>query len=236
MRLPSLVAWTVLAAIAVASGHSLPNLAIFAGVLSAFVLLASIRTRRVATVRKVISMTLPLAVPLLFLHGIVNPSYPQSFHLWAIPVRIQGLTYGGIVSLRILVLSLAATLWFVSEAQMLFWESIRMRLPLGLVLTIALALAMAAVIRRRAVAVAMAQQARGVPVRGNIVQRARSLTAIVLPIVVTTVVEAEQRGRLLGIRGFGTGTLSAPPTSPNRRDIAIDILGAIAAAAILLLT
>jgi hypothetical protein len=142
------------------------------------------------------------------IHTILNPSFPISGHIAFLPIRESGFSYAMLISLRISALAIAATLWLFSDFNRIFWQAVELRLPLGLIAIISLAQSNARTIRRRVDSVLLAQRARGIRTQGNVVVRARALVAVVLPVVVTALVEGEQRGALLKNRGFGSGPLS----------------------------
>lgn len=225
--LPSLIVWTVLAIGVASSAKVMTQLIIAAMLIGLYVTVATAIVRRMAVLWQVLKLTLPLAIPLVLIHGVLNPSFERTDTWFGVPVRFDGFVFGSIVSLRVLVLALVAVLWSIVDTQRLFWDAVRWRIPLPFTTSLVLGASTARAIRRRAVSVLMAQQARGIPVHGNAIQRGRALVAVVIPVVISTLVESAKRGDLLAIRGFGHGHPTYPPSQGGNWQTALECVGAL---------
>jgi len=229
MSLLSLLVWTVVVVGVASSVKELGQLAVAAISIGLYVTVVAAIVRQVAPLWQTFKLTLPLAVPLVLVHGVLNPTFGRTDAWLGVPIRFDGFVFGAIVSLRVLVLAFAAVLWSIADTQRLFWDAVRWRIPLPLITSLALGASTARSIRRRAVSVLMAQQARGIPVHGNVIQRARALVAVVIPVVIATLVESAKRGEILAIRGFGSRHPTCPPSLAGKWRTALECVGALMA-------
>ncbi len=153
---------------------------------------------------RLLKWTIPFVVPLIVIHGLLNATFPISIWLWdAVPLRFDGLRFGYIMSVRVVLLSTVAG-FLVSILRDDFVESlIRLRLPSWIVLFLMQSTAMAGVIQRRVSSVYLAQRSRGIPVGSGFLSRVRSVPSMLLPVVIGTFLEAEGRVPALVSQGFG---------------------------------
>lgn len=231
MSLLSLLVWTVVAIGAASSAKGIVQLTVAAMSIGLYVTVVAATVRQVAPLWQTLKLTLPLAIPLVLVHGVLNPTFVRTDAWFGVPIRFEGFVFGAIVSLRVLVLALAAVLWSIVDTQRLLWDAVRWRIPLPLTTSLVLGASTARFIRRRAVSVLMAQQARGIPVHGNVIQRARALVAVVIPVVISTLVESAKRGEILAIRGFGSRHPTCPPSLAGKWRTALECAAALMALA-----
>lgn len=209
---------------------SLKELAAFAG---CFLCLTVCCTRSLAILRQAVALTGPFAVPLVAVHGILNPNFEASSLLlgW-LPIRDEGVAYGLLISLRILVLSGAAIAWRFVDPDRLLRESVHLGLPPAAVVTLAVALATMRMVPAKIKTVYLAQQARGLPAGPGLAARLRALPSVIVPVVVSTLLEGSSRGELMATRGLGTTPFRMPLLGPPvvGRDIAQALLAALTVA------
>jgi energy-coupling factor transport system permease protein len=152
----------------------------------------------------VVAWTVPFALPLLVIHGVLNSQYPVTgWWLDAIPIRRTGLTFGAEMSLRVVVLSIVAGFWLSVDRDALVESLLRLRLPTSLIMLPVQGVVMSRLIQIRIEKILLAQQARGTPVSGSFIQRLLSLPSLLVPVVVGTFVEAEARVSVLLAHGYG---------------------------------
>ena len=155
--------------------------------------------------------TLPLALPLLAIHGLLNVTYPVSFTWHGLPVREEGLAYAAAVGIRLWVFG--AAIAFVSQLQrdQLFGALYRRKwMPQWALLLVSLSVSMFHYLWRRAQATSLAQRSRGLPRGPGLRTRMTSLFAVVLPLVAIAIVESTTRGHALSARGLGSKPLRLP--------------------------
>lgn len=194
-----------------------------AAFLSLLLVYGSVRMRQVRPARNALVWSLPFAVPLLLIHTFVNRAFIPTLDLWGIPVRLEGLQYAVLVTLRIALLTAVAACWREMDPERIVHSAVGWRLPLSLVVMTAMACSSVTGIVRRVSIVREAQQARGLRVRGGLLVRARALGALVIPVVVGSIVDSESRAAVLHTRGLGSGPLAVPPAEPFTARDALDI-------------
>jgi energy-coupling factor transporter transmembrane protein EcfT len=154
------------------------------------------------------AFTLPFLIPLLALHGIVNPAFPETgrFFGW-IPVRSTGVEFALLVGARVAAISVVGVTWsFVPRMEALSLL-LSLKVPSPLALAGFQAISMIDFLRRRAASILLAQRSRGVATGPSITRRAGALVAVVVPLAASTLTEAEGRAIALTSRGFGSGRL-----------------------------
>lgn len=153
-----------------------------------------------------IKVTLPLAVPLLLIHGVLNPQFPADRVIWGgVPVRMEGFTFATVISSRLLIAAAAMSIWRYTKGTEVIGFFNRLGLPPLFITGIAVSIASVALVQRKANAVYLAQQARGIRLRGSLLKRALNLPKLVIPVAVATIVEGSERGTVIESRGLGSG-------------------------------
>jgi hypothetical protein len=221
LRPASLVVWTIAASASAAAVTDVRSLAMLAGAMAAY---ASSRAAHLRILRRATVWSLLLAVPLLVVHGIVNPRFPVSLHLHWLPIRSTGIDFALLMSVRLFILSTIAAWWYEADPMQVIHAAIRWRLPTGLVVMAAMGFASFRAATRRIDTVLQAQQARGVPIHGGLLARARSLVAVVMPVIVGSLMESDARATVLRTRGLGSGALVVPSAAAMSAIDSIDVL------------
>lgn len=220
-------AWTLVCVAGVVLFRSVPELGWFT---LCILTLTSVCTRGLSIPRIALELTVPFALPLAVVHGVLNPQFAVSDHfLGYIPLRPSGLGYSLFISLRILVLSSAAVMWRFVDADRLMREAVHIGLPRSAVVTLAVALATMRIVPNKIKAVYLAQQARGMPSGPGLSARIRALPSVVIPVIVATILEGASRGTLMISRGLGSAAFRMPLLMPmiTRRDIDQMLLGVL---------
>jgi energy-coupling factor transporter transmembrane protein EcfT len=121
-----------------------------------------------------------------------------------------------------LLFATAAAFWLQTRRDEVIESLIRLRLPLWAVLFLAQGVAIGGLVERRILRVHQAQQARGVRAGPDFLSRVRAFPVVLIPAVVTTLLEADERAPALTSRGFGSRRiLPAPHPPPGARTIVI---------------
>ncbi len=158
-----------------------------------------------------LKVSLPLAIPIIVTHGVLNPTYPIDLHLFElIPVRKEGLKFAFGIVRQVSILITLSSIWLLaSPSELLDWLISR-RCPLLLYGTFAQALATIKLMERRGQAIYRAQQARGIKVGPDLLHRLKALPSVVLPVIISALNENERKTFALTSRGFGLNEMSAP--------------------------
>lgn len=200
-------------------------LAMFAGAMAVY---ASWRAAHLRILWRAMVWSLPFALPLLVVHGIINPRFPVSLHLHWLPIRSTGIDFALLMSVRLLILSTIAAWWYEADPMQVIHSAIRWHLPTALVVMAAMAFASFRASARRIDMVLQAQQARGVPIHGGLLGRARSLIAVVIPVIVGSLMESDARATVLRTRGLGSGALVVPSAAAMSASDSVDVLCGVA--------
>jgi len=166
-------------------------------------LLLIVTTRSIKAARSFLSLSIPFFVPLLVIHGIINPQFEQSYLFSGLPVRMEGVRFAlNICSNLSIFLAVAIGWWHVERDYFVDWLIAR-KVPTVVLGVIALASAMVPLIERRGAAVLRAQTARGIPTGPKLRHRLKAMPSILLPVITSLMNEADHRSYALWSRGFG---------------------------------
>ncbi|MGB2868254.1 MAG: energy-coupling factor transporter transmembrane component T [Bacteroidota bacterium] len=140
-----------------------------------------------------------------------------------------GVVFGLSVSARLILLSISLLAFFVSTPIRVVGEFFKsLGIPDTLVSLTLLSLYYVGQLPGRIAQIFMAQEARGAPVRANIFLRARSLVAVLSPLVLSSLVESIDRGLALELRGFRARVQQSIARRPFSSPLAILFLVASA--------
>jgi len=150
-----------------------------------------------------------LAIVVLLM-TIVNGLLIKEGTLWPLPggftMSSEGVTFGLRTGMRLLVIAMSLLLFFGSTpiprlAQ--FLQSVGW--PVQLVMTLLLTLHFIDTVPDRVSLIFTAQEARGAPVRANILARTKAFFLILSPLLLSGIVESIDRSMALELRGFHGG-------------------------------
>ncbi len=143
---------------------------------------------------------LPFAVLLLLVHGLLNRQFDALDS--PIPVRPEGLAYAANLSLRLAGPMCAGALFMQAGRRGLRGSVLPLVLGRAGTFVLLLATAQLSTIARRVSAVRDAQRARGVRLGPEVWTRIKALPAMVVPVTMATLLEAEERALYLENRGL----------------------------------
>lgn len=149
----------------------------------------------------------PAAGVLFFVQGLFYPG-GQTAALRAGPLVFwqEGLAYAGLISARLLVMvSSFSILLGTTPPAKLTMALQQAGLPASFAYVLAAALQLLPEARQRALAILRAQRARGLRVSGSLPARARAVLPLVVPMISSTLVMAEERAAALELRAFRSG-------------------------------
>jgi energy-coupling factor transporter transmembrane protein EcfT len=178
-------------------------------------------------VYRAVLLSLPVTIMLVLVHGVVGPQFPVDMLVdGLIPLRRQGLAYGLDISARVLMIALAAMLWASVSRDELIEELAWIGAPAAAIGVAGQTAATLWLLRRRVTTVFLAQRARGAPVDGNLFQRFAALPAVLVPVIVGVLIDADTRALMLESRGFFERRLAPQTARPIRlQDIGAMIAG-----------
>lgn len=150
----------------------------------------------------------PLAFVLFLVHGFFNP-YNQTLVLRLGPLMLgqEGLAYASLIILR-LASAVAASLVLVlsTHPAHLTQALVEIGTPAGLAYVLGSPLLLLPQIAGRVQSIQAAQQARGLEIGGNLLQRGRALFPLAAPLIFSALFDVEERSLALEVRGFSAPT------------------------------
>jgi energy-coupling factor transport system permease protein len=149
---------------------------------------------------------LPLALFMTAIHGIFYPdNQTVLFSFFGHYYFLEGFVYAGNILLQLgALLTASALLVFLTNPADLITAMTQAGCPPGLAYLIGSPLQLLSVMRVRIQTIQAAQRARGLESEGNLVVRFRALFPLVVPLVLGSLIEIEQRSIALEIRGFNS--------------------------------
>lgn len=173
-------------------------------------------------------LALVFAVLVVGLNGLLMQG-DSIFIVGTIRMSGAGIAFGLSVAARLVLLSISVLMFFVSTPIRVFADFLKsLGAPDTIVSLTLLALYHVEQLPHRIAQIFMAQEARGAPVRSNILSRARSLVAVLSPLVLSSLVESIDRGLAFELRGFRTRPVKNQSRRPFSAPLAIIFLMASA--------
>ncbi len=173
--------------------------------------------------RRSLTIIAPLAVMLFFIHGFFNPQGTTPlFSLGTLTFTHEGARYAYWVTSRLLALVTAAMLLhLVTHPGHLIATLTVCGLPPWLAYILGSSLQIIPQMQDKGRAIMEAQRARGLETEGSLLRRARALPHLLIPLVLGSLVEMEERAIALEARAFrapGPKTVWRPPldSTPQR--------------------
>ncbi|MEX1140323.1 MAG: energy-coupling factor transporter transmembrane component T [Bacteroidota bacterium] len=153
--------------------------------------------------RKVLTFLFCGALVMTLLNGALMQEGAIRFQWGGISFFDNGLLFGFRTGARLLLMTSGLLMLFGSTPLSEITAFLNsMGLPASIVMTIHLTVHFVSSMPSRIERIYSAQEARGAPVRSNIISRMLSLTAILSPLVLSSTVESIERGKALELRGY----------------------------------
>jgi energy-coupling factor transport system permease protein len=153
--------------------------------------------------RRLSTYLLVVALFIIVLNGLLLADQNSSRLILGLRFYDGGILFGLTVSSRLLLLALSIMLFFASTPMSDFALFLAaLGLPSSLVSILLLSAHFLAELPDRINQIFWAQEARGAPVRANIFLRAKSLSTILGPLVLSSIADSVERGISLELRGF----------------------------------
>jgi energy-coupling factor transport system permease protein len=153
--------------------------------------------------RAVWNVVWPFALSALVIQGLFWQEGPVLLTLGPLQVRLEGLRFAVSSIGRIaLVVSSFMLLALTTRPDMLMLALTQIGLPASFAYIVATTIQIVPRFQARVAAIVEAQQARGLEVTGGLLQRARALPPLALPLVLGSLVEVEERAMAVEARGF----------------------------------
>lgn len=181
-------------------------------------------------------IVLPFAVSVFLVQGLFWQSGPILAELGPLSLKAEGVQFAVLSTGRIIVVvGSFLVLSYSTRPDTLMLALDQWGVPSTITYVVLASLQIVPRFRARAETILSAQQSRGLPLGGNLPSRIRSLIPLVVPLILGSIVEVEQRAISLEARGFGrTGqktSLIVMPDAPTqallRRLLVVLVLAAV---------
>lgn len=156
-------------------------------------------------IRTVGLISLPFIVSVVIIQSLFWGKGTPVFEIWVISPKWEGVMFALISVGRILLVMAGFILFAMStRPDMLMISLKQMGAPSSLAYIIVTTLQIIPSFQRKAATILDAQRSRGMETEGNIFVRSRALVPVVLPLVLGSLVEVEERAIAIEARGFNS--------------------------------
>lgn len=148
-------------------------------------------------------VVLPFAISILLVQGLFWPGGTPVFGLGPLTFKAEGLDFAFSSTGRIL-LVVCSFLWFAltTRPDSLMIALTQRGLPPSLAYIIVATVQIVPRFQARAATILDAQQARGLETQGGLLQRARAVLPLVVPLILSSLVDVEERALAIEARAF----------------------------------
>jgi energy-coupling factor transport system permease protein len=161
--------------------------------------------------KSLLRIVLPLTVSLLLVRGLFWPSGTPLVALGPFSLKEEGLRFTAVIVARILVVASSFLLLSLTTRPDALMITLAQRGLSGTISYIMLTtLQIVPHFQTKAETILAAQQSRGLEVRGSLLRRIRALVPLVIPLILGSIVDIEERAMALEARAF---SLPGPRTS-----------------------
>lgn len=166
-----------------------------------------------------------LAGAVIVLNGVFTHSGTTIASVGPVRLDAEGVAFGVRVSSRLLLMTASILLFFASTPLRIFARFLEESgVPTVLTSVLLLSLDFLERIPARIDQIYTSQESRGAPVREGVWARARSLVAVLGPLVLSALVESIERSHALELRGFQLRRPSRPSAADTSRPVSAVVL------------
>jgi len=148
-------------------------------------------------------IVLPFAISVFLIQGFLWPHGTPLFYIGPLSVKAEGLRFAITSTGRILII-VSSFLWFTltTRPDRLMTALAQVGFPANLAYVIVATIQIVPRFQARAAMILDAQQARGVETQGSFRVRVRAMAPLVVPLVLSSLVDVEERALAVEARGF----------------------------------
>jgi hypothetical protein len=170
-----------------------------------FLVCCNLWSRDLSIFIKSLKLTLPIAIPLLIVHGVLNPNYHSNSFIFGVPIRFDGIYFASEISAKMMVLTYSISQCAIFSRDKIVSSLINVRLiPKSIVILLIQSITLINYLKTRSEVIMQAQISRGMPSGPSIIDRTKLLVSTIIPLIAITIVESHSRTICLMSRGFGT--------------------------------
>jgi energy-coupling factor transport system permease protein len=164
-------------------------------------------------------IVLPFAISVFLIQGFLWPQGTPVFSIGPISLKAEGLAFA-VVSTGRIFLIISSFLWFslTTRPDHLMNSLSGIGFPANLAYVIVTTIQIAPRFQQRAATILDAQRARGLETEGGIATRARAIVPLVIPLVLSSLIDVEERALAIEARAFNrAGTKTSLVDIPEAR-------------------
>jgi energy-coupling factor transport system permease protein len=175
---------------------------IFTGIILPLAFWGGISGQLLKTVWKI---TWPLAISVLLIQSLFWGKGTPLFELWVFIPKKEGVVFA-FVSIGRIILTMGDFMLFTmtTRPDILMISLKQIGMPSGLAYIVVTTLQIIPSFQRKASTILDAQRSRGLETEGNILIRARALVPVILPLVLGSLMDVEERAIAIQARAFGS--------------------------------
>jgi energy-coupling factor transport system permease protein len=173
-------------------------------------------------IRAVSKITWPLALSVLIIQSLFWGKGTPIFEFWRIAPKEEGILFA-FISIGRIILTMSDFILFAmtTRPDMLMISLKQVGMPSGLAYIVVTTLQIIPSFQMKAATILDAQRSRGLETEGNIIVRSRALVPLVLPLVLGSLMDVEERAIAIQARAFGakskeTSLIENPDTSVQK--------------------
>lgn len=148
-------------------------------------------------------VVLPFAVSMFLIQGFLWTGGTPILSLWVFSLKLEGL-YFAIASTGRVMIVVGGFIWFAltTRPDILMIALVQRGFPAKVSYIIVATIQIIPRFQARATAILDAQRARGLETRGNLLQRGRAVIPLVVPLILSSLVDVEERALAVETRAF----------------------------------
>ena len=148
-------------------------------------------------------VALPFAISVFLIQGFLWPKGTPLFYVGPFSLKSEGLTFALASTGRILIV-VSSFIWFAltTRPDTLMTALAQRGLPANLAYTIVATIQIVPRFQARAATIIDAQRSRGLETEGNMLRRARAVVPLVVPLILSSLVDVEERALAIEARAF----------------------------------
>jgi len=153
-----------------------------------------------------VKVTVPFALSVFLIQGFLWPGGTPLVSLGPVSLKTEGLLFA-IRSVGRIMVVVSGFLWFAytTRPDRLMVALNQKGLPNSLVYMVVATLQIVPRFQNRAASILDAQRSRGLETQGNLLVRSRALLPLVIPLVLSSLIDVEERAMAIEARGFTRG-------------------------------
>lgn len=156
-------------------------------------------------IQVVLKISLPFIISVVIIQSLFWGAGTPVFEFWILSPKLEGVLFALIsVGRIILVMSTFVLFAMTTRPDTLMISLKQVGVPSSLAYIIVTTLQIIPRFRSKAVSILDAQRSRGLETEGNLLVRARAVVPIVLPLVLGSLIEVEERAIAIEARGFNS--------------------------------